>query len=143
MPWICLQWKFFFLLRHVHLPFTVLTTKTRNWMRLVKPETFKISKSLKQLLISSFIGLKSFGSVKRFMDNTFERSAWIIPYFGEIPIVFMSKGKGKEMEVPCIITFNGSKQMLSKLKEVLWMAIFNRKKATFSNTCTLIFRNSA
>lgn len=80
-------------------------------MRLVKPETFKISKSLKQLLISSF--------VKRFMDNTFERSAWIIPYFGEIPIVFMSKGKGKEMEVPCIITFNGSKQMLSKLKEVL------------------------
>ena len=38
---------------------------------------------------------------------------------GEIPIVFMSKGKGKEMEVPCIITFNGSKQMLSKLKEVL------------------------
>lgn len=123
--------------------FHCFNNKTRNWMRLVKPETFKISKSLKQLLISSFIGLKSFGSVKRFMDNTFERSAWIIPYFGEIPIVFMSKGKGKEMEVPCIITFNGSKQMLSKLKEVLWMAIFNRKKATFSNTCTLIFKNSA
>ena len=31
----------------------------------------------------------------------------------------VKKGKGKGMEVPCTITFTGSKQVLSKLKEVL------------------------
>lgn len=31
----------------------------------------------------------------------------------------VNKEKGKEMEVPCTITFTGSKQMLSKLEEVL------------------------
>ena len=28
----------------------------------------------------------------------------------------VNKGKGKEMEVPCTITFTGSKEMLNKLK---------------------------
>ena len=31
----------------------------------------------------------------------------------------VKKGKGKGMEVPCTITFTVSKQVLSKLKEVL------------------------
>ena len=31
----------------------------------------------------------------------------------------VKKGKGKGMEVSCTITFTGSKQVLSKLKEVL------------------------
>ena len=38
------------------------------------------------------------------------------------------------MEIPCTNTFTGSKQMLSKLKELLGMVIFNGKKNIFSNT---------
>ena len=32
----------------------------------------------------------------------------------------VNKGKGTGMEVPCSITFTGSKQMLNKLKEILY-----------------------
>ena len=32
----------------------------------------------------------------------------------------VNKGKGMGMEVPCIITFTGSKTMLDKLKEILY-----------------------
>ena len=48
-----------------------------------KTWSFRISKYSKRLLIFSFVGLKSFGSVKRFIDNTFEISTWIVSYFKE------------------------------------------------------------
>lgn len=47
------------------------TLKTRIF------ETFEFSKHSKQVLIFNFIELKSFGRVKRFIDDTFERSTWI------------------------------------------------------------------
>ena len=37
----------------------------------------------------------------------------------------VNKGKEKGVEVPCTITFTGSKLMLSKVKELLRMVIFN------------------
>ena len=47
----------------------------------------------------------------------------------------VNKGKGMGMEIPCTITFTGTKPMLNKLKDVLKIVKFNKKYMVLTCFC--------
>ena len=47
----------------------------------------------------------------------------------------VNKGKGMGMQVPCTITFTGTKPMLNKLKDVLKIVKFNKKYMVLTCFC--------
>ena len=71
--------------------FIFLKTKTRNWMHFVKLETFQFLRHLSlEDLWNSFLFFfqwnEEFQKHEMFIENTFERSTWIIPLFNEVSL---------------------------------------------------------